>query len=84
MGSLTERLEVRLPPQTLQLLRQEARRRGVSLGQLAREAIDLLLQQDQQARVQAAQALFRVEAPIADWPARKQEIEEAHRKADLP
>ena len=84
MGSLTERLEVRLPPQTLQLLRQEARRRGVSLGQLAREAIDLLLQQGREARVQAAQALFRVEAPIADWPAMKQEIEEAHRKADLP
>ena len=84
MGTLTERFEVRLPRQTMQLLRQEARRRGVSVGQLAREAIDLLLREDRKARLQAAQALFQVEAPVADWKAMKQEIEEAYRKAGVP
>jgi len=77
MGALTEQLEVQLPSQTLQLLRQEAGRRGVSVAQLIREAIDLLLAQDRQARVQAAEALFRVEAPVADWERMKREIEEA-------
>ncbi len=84
MGALTERLEVRLPPQTMQLLRQEARQRGMSVAQLVREAIELLLMQDRQARIQAAEALFQIEAPVADWPEMKQEIEEAHLEADLP
>lgn len=84
MGRLSERLEVRLPHETLEILRQEAKRRGVSVGQLARDAINLLLQQDREARLQAAQALFQVEAPVDDWKAMKQEIEEAHRKSGLP
>jgi hypothetical protein len=84
MGPLSERVEIRLPHETLEILRQEAKRRGVSVGELAREAIDLLLRQDREARLQAAQALFQVEAPVADWKVIKQEIEEAHRKSGLP
>ena len=80
---LSERLEVRLPPETAQLLRREAERRGVPVARLVREAIDLLLQEDRQARLRAAEALFQVEAPIADWDQMKREIEEAHR-SDLP
>ena len=83
MDALTERLEVRLPAHTLQLLRREAQRRGVSVAQLVREAIDLLLAEDRQARVQAAEALFQVEAPVADWPEMKREIEEARVRAEL-
>jgi hypothetical protein len=75
----TEPLEVRLPPQTLQLLRQEAERREIPVAELVREAIDLLLAQDKQARIQAAEALCQVEAPIADWEQIKREIEEARR-----
>jgi hypothetical protein len=77
MGTLIERLEVQLPRETLEILRQETKRRGVSVGELAGEAIDLLLQQDREARLQAAQALSQVEAPVADWKAMKEEIEEA-------
>ncbi len=84
MGTLSERLEIRLSHETLEILRQEAKRRGVSVGQLARDAIDILLQQDREARLQAAHALFQVEAPVDDWKAMKQEIEEAHRKSGLP
>ncbi|RMF84315.1 MAG: ribbon-helix-helix protein, CopG family [Nitrospinota bacterium] len=84
MGTLTARLEVRLPPRTLQLLRQEARIRGMPVAQLVREAIELWLMQDRQARMQAAESLFQIEAPVANWPEMKQEIEEAHLKADLP
>lgn len=84
MGPLSERLEIRLTHETLEILRQEAKRRGVSVGKLARDAIDILLKQDREARLQAAQALFQVEAPVDDWKAMKQEIEEAHRKSGLP
>ena len=82
MDTLTERLEVRLPPQTLELLRQEAQRRRVSVGQLVREAVDLLLEQDREARIRAAEALFRVGGPVADWQEMKREIEEAYLDAN--
>ena len=75
----TESLEVYLPPQTLQLLRQEAERREISVAELVREAVDLLLARDKQARMQAAEALCQVEAPVADWEQMKREIEEARR-----
>jgi hypothetical protein len=73
----TESLEVYLPPQTLQLLRREAERREISVAELVREAVDLLLARDKQARMQAAEALCQVEAPVADWEQIKREIEEA-------
>ena len=72
-------LEVRLPPQTLQFLRQEAKRRAISEAELVREAIETLLARDRQARLQAAEALCQVEAPVADWETMKRELEEAHR-----
>jgi len=81
MGTLTERLEVRLPAQVLQLLRQEASQRGISVAQLVREAIDLLLKEDRQARVRAAKSLFQVGAPVSDWEEMKREIEAARLKA---
>ena len=74
MAGSTERLEIRLPSGTLQLLRQEAQRRGVATSELAREAIHLLLDRERRAREEAAQALFRVGAPVGDWEQMKREI----------
>lgn len=79
----TERLEVRVPSPTLQLLRQEARRRGVAVAELVREAISLLLDQERRARERAAESLFRIEAPVADWEEMKQEISAAYSSARL-
>ena len=67
MDVSTERLEVNLPAPTLALLRQEARRRGVPEAQVVREAIEGLLAGERLARIRAAEALFRVGAPVADW-----------------
>jgi hypothetical protein len=61
----------------MQLLRQKARQRGVPVAQLVREAIESLLVQDREERLRAAEALFRIEAPVADWIEMKREIEEA-------
>lgn len=75
MATLTERLQVRLSKETLRLLREEAEQHGVSMAKLAREAIDSLLKEDRQERLRAAEALFRVGAPVADWSEMKREIE---------
>lgn len=79
----TERLEVRVPSPTLQLLRQEARRRGVAVAELVREAISLLLDQERRARERAAESLFRIEAPVGDWEEMKQEISAAYSSSRL-
>ena len=78
MAMLTERLEIRLPPEKIRILRQEARKRGISVAQLVRNAVDFLLEQDMESRLQAAESLFRVEAPVGDWEKMKEEIEKAH------
>lgn len=78
MAALTERLEVRLQPRALQNLRREAERHGISLGEAVRQAIDLWLEEDHQARQQAAEVLFHVGAPVADWEQMKAEIIEGY------
>ncbi|MBI2940301.1 MAG: hypothetical protein HYY04_07650 [Chloroflexi bacterium] len=82
MDALTERLEVPVSPNTVHLLRPEARRRGVPVAHVVREAIDLLLEQDRRVRLRAAEALFQVGAPVADWDQMRREIEEALITAD--
>jgi hypothetical protein len=81
MEALTERLEIRLPTRTMCLLRERAQQQETSVAQLVRHAIEFLLEEDQQARLQAAEALFRVEAPVADWDTMKQEIVEARMRS---
>jgi len=81
MNSLSERLEIRLSPSTLQRLRQESEGRGVPVAELVREAINLFLREDRRSRLDAAMALFCVEAPVADWEIMKEEIEAAHLEA---
>lgn len=81
MRTLTERLEIRLPADSLRLLRREANRRGVSVGELVRQAIDMVLEDDREGRLSAAHDLFEVAAPVADWGEMKHEIEEAYSQA---
>lgn len=74
MPPLSDRLEIRLPPPTMARLRQEARRRGISIGALVREALDRLLETEREARLETAEALFRVGAPVDDWPVMKRTL----------
>jgi hypothetical protein len=76
MPAFTERLAVRLHPDSMQLLRREADRRGISVSEAVRQAIDLWLEQDREERRWAAAALFQVDAPVADWEGMKEEITE--------
>jgi|MudIll2142460700_1097286.scaffolds.fasta_scaffold269337_2 6-phosphogluconate dehydrogenase len=84
MDGPSERLEVSLPSSTRALLRQEARRRGVPEAQVVQEAVERLLAEARQTRVRAAEALFRVEARVADWAQMEQEIEAARIAAKRP
>ncbi len=80
MELLSERFEVRLPSYTLETLRRESQKRDVPMSQLVREAIDLLLEQDQKAKMQAADELFSIGAPVANWKQMKDEITISHLK----
>lgn len=82
METLTERIEVRVSRRLLELVRTEAQARNVSVGQLVRGAIEREVEADSQARVEAARALFSLEAPVADWPAIEAEIEAARGAPD--
>ncbi len=82
MGSSAERLELHLPPELMRMLREEARRRGISVAQLAREFIELSLAGDRQARIRAAEELFQIGAPVSEWSEMEKEIEKAHLKPE--
>ena len=81
MEALDERLEIRVPAQTMRLLREEAKQRGVSVAQVVREAITRQVEDDRQARIRAAEALCQVDAPVDDWDEMKDEIIAARQHA---
>jgi len=78
METLSERLEVRVDGSTLRRLREAAARRGMSVGQVVRQALSRELGEDEEGRMRAAETLFAVGASVADWPELEREIEEAH------
>jgi len=82
MSSSAERVELKLPPETLRLLRRQARAQKLSVGQVVNKAVEKMLREDRRARIDAAKALFKVGAPVADWPEMKKEIEEARSSKD--
>jgi len=83
MATLTQRLEIRLDTTTLRMLEAEARRRGLSVGALVREAIRRLLEEDAAARQAAVERLAGLDAPVADWETMKREIEIAYLASDV-
>lgn len=58
-------------------LRALAARRGVSLGQMVRQALSRELGDENDGRRRAAEELFAVGAPVADWDELEREIEAA-------
>jgi hypothetical protein len=71
---LTERLEVRIDEQTIGLLREAAERRGVSMGEIVRRAVEaLLVEEDRAARLAAVEELCSFELPVEDWETMEEE-----------
>jgi len=62
----------------MHMLREKAQQRKISVDQLILQTIKFLLDEKPNFRLQAAEALFHIEAPVADWETMKQEIAKAH------
>lgn len=80
MSTLSERLEIRLSPETMAMLRRQAEARHTSVARLVREVIEQALLEDREARQSAAEALFQLNAPVSDWETMKREIEDSYCK----
>lgn len=71
---LNARLEVRLYPEQLKQLKDEAKQKNTSVGNLVREAIDQRYQVSKVEKMDAVNQLAKINAPVADWEQMKKEI----------
>lgn len=71
----SERTQVLLRPDQRERLDAAARRRGMSVGAVIREAVDAYFGPRSRTRADAIEALFAMEAPVEDWDVMKAEIE---------
>lgn len=74
MHMLSERTQVLLTPEQRERIERLARERGISVGAVIREAVDAHTLPGQTGRETAADNLFRLDAPVADWEVMKAEI----------
>jgi uncharacterized protein (DUF1778 family) len=78
---LEARLEIRLLPEKLQMLKDEAARKNTSVGGIVREAIDSYWAVSAEEKLTAVRKLAELKAPVAAWDKMKKEIE-AEYKSD--
>ena len=72
---LTERLELRIDEETMRLLRDEAGWRGVSMGELVRDAVSSHLADDRRRRMAAAETLCTMDdLDVGDWEVMEREL----------
>lgn len=75
---LEARLEIRLRPEQLQKLKEEAAAKKTSVGDLVREAIDQRYAVSPEDKLNAVRDMASINAPVADWDQMKKEIEAGH------
>jgi hypothetical protein len=82
---MSERLEVRIDPGTMELLKEVSEKRGVSVGELVRRAVSTYLaDEDRAARMAAVEVLCSLEVfEVGDWEAMEEEYER-ERYEELP
>ena len=78
---LQARLEIRLHPEKLQMLKDEAAKKNTSVGGIVREAIDSYCAVSAEQKLDAVKKLAEIKAPAATWNKMKKEIE-AEYKSD--
>jgi predicted DNA-binding protein len=74
VNRLEARLEIRLLPETLQMLKDEAARKNTSVGGIVREAIDSYCAVPADEKLAAVRKLAELKAPVAAWDKMKKEI----------
>lgn len=72
---LDARLEIRLYPEQLERLKEEAAKYNTSVGNIVREAIEQRYQVTAAEKLKAVQQLSGINAPVSDWEQMKKEIE---------
>ena len=70
----SERLQVLVTPEQRGRLERIAARENRSMGAIIREAIDAYTLPRARSRHETLEALFALEAPVADWEQMKREI----------
>lgn len=70
----SERTQVLLTPSQRRRLERIATRENRSMGAVIRDAIDAYTLPRARSRHEALEALFALEAPVADWEQMKREI----------
>ncbi len=77
---LDARLEIRLYPEQLKKLKDEAAAKNTSIGELVREAIDERYEVSCEDKLKAVQQMANINAPVTNWEQMKKEIEAGHLK----
>ncbi len=77
---LDARLEIRLHPEQLQKLKEEAAEKKTSVGNLVREAIDQHYVMSTEKKLRAIEQLTQINAPVTNWEQMKKEIEAGYLK----
>ncbi len=73
---LEARLEIRLTPEQLQKLKDEASARDISVGGLVRETLEMRYAVTREDKLAALKKLGNLETPVKNWEELKQEIEQ--------
>jgi hypothetical protein len=77
---LDVRLEVRLYPEQLKKLKEEAADKDTSVGELVREAIEQRYEVSKDDRLKAVEQMASINAPVTTWEQMKKEIESGYLK----
>jgi hypothetical protein len=76
--NLEARLEIRLSASQLQKLKDEAKRKNTSVGELVREAIGRQYEISVEEKLNALKKMAEMQEPVSDWETLKKEIEAGH------
>lgn len=71
---MMKRLQVLVRPEQMARLQRESEKRGTSVGELIREAVDRAFPDDQRARDRAYERIIRANLPVEDWSKMKRRL----------
>jgi len=81
--SLSKKVMILFRPDQLKRMKEEARRRGIPVAELVRQAVDRVLaeegQAEKSARLAAARRLVAAEEPVMEWDELEHVLEKGQR-----
>lgn len=80
MDYLSERLEIRLHADMMNLLRKEARQRNVSVAHIVRQAVEAFLKEKRQSQLESVEYLYKIGVSMSQGGQMKQVMEDVEGK----